>query len=189
MMALIATLGLLAAAGNADAACSASQAQALYEYRSVSPLLIDEPDAETAVTIRADGCVRVHFPQHDVQRGDFDLRLDPKTLEHTVRQLDASGLARYSERVLRERLQQKAAASTGQATDFVYRSVDENIIEFRFTAPDVQQAGVRTVKLSSLQSDLLQLPDDPVLIGVAAADETFRALATQARRLGSRAQQ
>jgi hypothetical protein len=188
MMALIATLGLLAAAGNADAACSGSKAQALYEYRSVSPLLIDEPDAETAVTIRADGCVRVHFPQHDVQRGDFDLRLDSETLERTARQLEASGVARYSESALRERLQQRAAATGGEATESVYRSVDENIVEFRIAAPDAQQAGARTVKLSSLQSDLLQLPDDPVLIGIAAADETFRALAAQARQTGSRAQ-
>jgi hypothetical protein len=66
--------------------------------------------------------------------------------------------------------------------------VDENIVEFRIAAPDAQQAGARTVKLSSLQSDLLQLPDDPVLIGIAAADETFRALAARARQTGSKAQ-
>jgi hypothetical protein len=188
MMALVATLGLLAAAGNPEAACSGSKAQTLYEYRSVSPLLVDEPDAETAVTIKADGCVQVHFPQHDAHRGDYDLRLDSAALDRTARQLEASGVARYSASAVRERLQQKAAKPvTGQATEFVYRTVDENIIEFRFAATTAKGAAVAPVRVSTLQTDLLQLPDDPALIGVAAADETFRDLATRARETGSRA--
>src|SRR5687767_133556 len=165
MMALMATLGLLAAAGNSAADCSSSAARTLYEYRSISPLLIDEPDAETAVTIKADGCVDVHFPQHDLQRGDYVLHLDAATLERTARQLDASGVARYSARAISERLQKKAPASVpGQAAEVVYRTVDENIIEFRFASKTAKLAGTEPVRLTTLQSDLLQLPGDPALI-------------------------
>jgi hypothetical protein len=186
MMALMATLGLLAAAADLGAACSGSKAQTLYEYRSVSPLLIDEPDAETAVTIKADGCVRVHFPQHELQRGDYDLRLDAAALERTTRQLDASGIARYSETTVRDRVQKKAAEAAAQSSVTVSRTVDENIIEFRFAAASAKQAGAQTLRLSTLRSDLQQLPDDPALIGLAAADEMFREIATQARATGSR---
>src|SRR5687768_8694550 len=188
MMALMATLGLLAAAATSDVACSGSKARTLYEYRSVSPLLLDEPDAETAVAIKADGCVRVHFPEHDVQRGDYDLRVDPAALERTARQLDASGVSQYSAAALRARLQKKSAESVaGPTPEVVYRTVDENIIEFRFSSQSGKAAGAEPVRLSTLQSDLLLLPDDPALIGVAAAEEVFRDVAAQARERGSRA--
>lgn len=187
MMALVATLGLLAAAGTPHAACSGSKAQTLYEYRSTSPLLVDQPDAGMAVTIKSDGCVRVHFPRHDVRHGDFDLQLEKGALERTARQLDASGVAQYSASALRGRLQKAFESVAGQPQQFVYRAVDENIIEFRFASKTTKLDDVKSVRLSTLQNDLLQLPDDPALIGLAAADESFREIATQAREHGSRA--
>ena len=187
MMALLATFGLLAAAGTPHAACSASKAQALYEYRSVSPLLIAQDDAGMAVTIKADGCVRAHFPRHDLRRGDFDLYLDKGTLERTARQLDAAGVAQYSASALRGRLQKAAESAAGGTQVYVYRTVDENIIEFRFASRTKQLADVAPVRLTTLQNDLLQLPDDPVLIGLAAADEAFREIAARAHEVGARA--
>ena len=168
----------LAAAGVAQAGCLQSQAPLRYEYRSTPPLMAAEEDAAQVVLVRADGCVAAHYPRHDIRRGDYSLQLAPSDLAGVDRQVDAAGLHRYSPEATAARVRELAQPGR----DPLYVVSDENLIEFRVPDANAKQGGLRSVQVSRLRNDLMALPNDGPLLGVAAAEEVFQDLADRAQR-------
>lgn len=159
----------------ANAGCG--QAQPIMEYRSTPPLLAYDPHSSLIVRVHEDGCVATRMPRQDIRHGTYVLKLDERDLDRLRAELDAAGILAIDPIALRADVaEQKRMRSTTSST--LYRVSDENIIEFRFAGSTPRET--RRLRFSSLRDDLLNVPYHPEVLGIAAAQQLFEALANRA---------
>lgn len=181
--ALVVLLACLAAL-QAEAACRTSNWVA--EYRSTPPLLAHQSDASLVVTVHADGCLAVRYPSHDMRRGSYARNLAAAAHEQLLGELLGSGVLELDARLLRSSIDiQRAKRATPGTT--LYQVTDENLIEFRFAGKG--KAAARTLRWATLEQDLMNLPDHPDLLAIAALRATFTDLAELARPASTEGQQ
>lgn len=174
----VSALLALAVPGAASAASYASctgTAPVLAEYRATSPLFATDAAHTLHVTVHADGCVVTVLPAHYVRAGRHAERVDARELASIRHQLAASGLARLDAASTRQKILARTATSAAPQT----RVYDEDVIEIDLH-PALTQAKLQTtrqIRWTSLQTDLLAAPDEPALLGLAAAQGLFAELA------------
>lgn len=173
-----ALLSMSAWSGRSVAAAGCDgDAAVLAAYRSASPLLATDPEAVLRISVHADGCVVTQRPAHFTQPGIARQRLAPDALASLRRHLAAPELLRFDPASLRQK-QARALAAKAEASTR-YRVFDEDIIEIDLhpaLAPAAMKARTR-VHWTSLQGDLLNFPDDPTLLALAAAQQALLELA------------
>lgn len=178
---------LLMLSSSAWAGCNPKKSGLLFEYLSTPPLLVSEPDSTLVVMVDDAGCAVVHFPAHDLRRGDYQLQLARDELDELRADLaiaarhavDASGIQRR----VKARMLEK-----GTAGKELFAVRDENLVFFRIAEVKDKQGRDVDLRSTSLRSDLRNLPEDPGLIALGALDRRSGDISQQAHDRGQKVQ-
>lgn len=154
------------------------------ELRASQPLMASpDGDDDYLTAIDAHGCVKLHFPSFDTRRGTYAFRLDATEFSRLQRELAASGVLRFDPSEVRRDLRARELAKSTDTGTIGYYVRDEEILAFVLTDRAIGGKGeVRTQFVwTGLREQLLNHPDQPSLIGIAAVRDRLNQLAGDTR--------
>ncbi len=158
---------------HAEASCMKSTAEPLAEYRNASPLMPVTPGNVLSVKVLADGCVLIRFPDYFRVPGLSVERLDKRETANLRRELQRAEIVDLDTAALTKRLVLRRQAKSTNAIH--YYVSDEPLIEIEFHPALDHGLGKRsrTLKTRTLRRDLLDFPEEKVLLSLAATERLF----------------